>query len=70
MNVNDRDFLPLDLFQKAITQNVHPARQNDEVRGLGQHDLRNLVIVIVSRLARVGFEIGLESKHLGWYWRV
>ena len=70
VNVDDRDVPPLNLLQKRITQNVHPARQNDEIRGCGQHDLGNLVIVIVPRLARVSFEIGLKGQHLGLDWRV
>jgi len=66
VEVYDRDVLSLNLFQKRVTQGVHPARQNDEVRRRGQDDLGNLVIVVVSCLARVGFEIWLKSQHLGW----
>jgi len=70
VKIDDMNVFPLNLLQKCVTQNVHPARQNDEIRRRGQHDLGNLVIVVIPCLAWVGFEIGLESQYLGWYWRV
>ena len=62
VNIDDGDVLSLNLFQKRVTQNVHPARQNDKndkIRRRGQHNHGNIVIVVVSRLAWVGLEIGL-----------
>jgi len=70
VEVDDWDILPLNLFQKRIAQNVHPAGQNDKIWRSGQDNLGNLVIVVISRLTRVGFEIGLKSQHLGRDWRV
>ena len=59
MKVDDRNAFPLNLFKKSITKNMHPARQNDEIWRRGQHDLGNLVIVIIPPFSRVGFEVGL-----------
>ena len=70
VKIDDRDILSLDFLQKRITQNVHPACQDDEIRRRGQHNLGNFVIVVISYLVRVRFEIWLKSQNLGWYWRV
>jgi len=33
VEVDNWDIFPLSLFQEFLTQNVHPARQNDQIRG-------------------------------------
>lgn len=51
-----------DDVEEAVAQNVHPAREHDDVRARLDDELRDRPVVVVPRRPRVRFQIRLERE--------